>query len=315
MTTKYSIKREKNPHHDDVQVLGAGIMDYATQKKGHNPIEFYAFFIRDENNAIRGGCSCCDLYGCLYVDELWLEESLRGKGYGTQLMMAAEKLGKELGCTFAAVNTMDWEALAFYKKLGYEIEFKRRGFLKNSIFYFLRKDILNKIDDRIQILPLQEKDIEEIVLSFKNIGWNKPSSIYESYLKEQNHNQRLIFVAKINERFCGYVTVKWKSDYQYFNINHIPEISDLNVLPSDRKQGIGTMLIKKCEQIVKDRGYVKIGLGVGMTSDYGDAQRLYPRLGYLPDGNGLHYKYIAANYSDTIKVDDDLVLYFTKDIS
>lgn len=314
MPTKYIIKQEINPHYEDVQVLGTGIMEYATQKRGHKPIEFFAFFIRDENNVIHGGCSCCNLYGCLYVDQLWLEESLRGKGYGTQLMLAAEELGKERGCTFAAVNTMDWEALGFYKKMGYEIELERRGFLKDSIFYFLRKDIINRIDDNLEILSLQEKDIDEIVLSFKNIGWNKPRSIYEAYLKEQNQNLRSIFVAKKNEQFCGYLTVKWKSDYPHFNTNNIPEISDLNVLPKYRKKGIGTILITKGEQIAKDRGCGEIGLGVGMTRDYGNAQRLYPRLGYLPDGNGLHHKYKEANYSEAIIVDDDLVLYFIKNI-
>lgn len=55
-------------------------------------------------------------------------------------MLAAEKFGKENGCTFAAVNTMDWEALDFYKTLGYEVEFERHGFQKDSIFYFLRKN-------------------------------------------------------------------------------------------------------------------------------------------------------------------------------
>lgn len=34
---------------------------------------------------------------------------------------------------------MDWEALGFYQKLGFIIEFERRGFLKDSVFYFLRK--------------------------------------------------------------------------------------------------------------------------------------------------------------------------------
>ena len=135
---------EANPHHDEMQVLGNGIMEYAKQKKGHGPIEFFAFFIRDENNKIRGGCNGCNLYGCLYVDQIWIEESLRGKDYGTQLMLAAENFGKERGCTFAAVNTMDWEALDFYKKLGFEIEYERHGFLKDSIFYFLRKEFIIK---------------------------------------------------------------------------------------------------------------------------------------------------------------------------
>ena len=34
------------------------------------------------------------------------------------------------GCTFATVNTMDWEALPFYQKLGYEVECIRDGFEK-----------------------------------------------------------------------------------------------------------------------------------------------------------------------------------------
>lgn len=311
---QYILKQEINPHHDDVQILGTGIMEYAVQKKGHRPIEFYAFFIRDENNVIHGGCSCCNLYGCLYVDQLWLEQSLRGKGYGTQLMLAAEKLGKERGCTFAGVNTMDWEALGFYRKLGYEVEFARHGFLKDSIFYFLRKKIVNNINHNFEMLPLQVKDIPEIVSSFKSIGWNKPGSLYESYLNEQDQNQRTVLVAKINGQFCGYVTIKWKSDYQYFIDSNISEISDLNVLPNYRKKGIGTALIKKCEEMARDHGHFKVGLGVGMTRDYGSAQRLYFYLGYVPDGNGLYHNYKAVNHFDTITVDDDLILYFTKNI-
>ena len=57
-------------------------------------------------------------------------------------MLEAEKFGRSKGCNFAAVNTMNWEALEFYKKLGYHIEFERHGFFKDSIFYFLRKDFV-----------------------------------------------------------------------------------------------------------------------------------------------------------------------------
>jgi len=138
----YTISYEANPHADDVQILGNGIMEYAKLKKGHKPIDFFAFFIRDENNKIQGGCNGCNFYGCLYIDQLWLTESLRGQGYGTKLVLAAEKLSKENGCTFSTANTMDWEALDFYKKLGYHVEFERRGFLKDSVFYFLRKNFI-----------------------------------------------------------------------------------------------------------------------------------------------------------------------------
>jgi hypothetical protein len=38
--------------------------------------------------------------------------------------------------------TFEWEALDFYKKLGYYVEFARHGFDKDSVFYFLRKDLV-----------------------------------------------------------------------------------------------------------------------------------------------------------------------------
>lgn len=52
-----------------------------------------------------------------------------------------------------------------------------------------------------------------------------------------------------------------------------------------------------------------------MTQDYGNTQRLYVHLGYVPDGLGLYYKDKQLNYSDMAKVDDDLVLYSTKKLT
>lgn len=115
-------------------------MEQAIQKKGMKQLDFFAFFIRDEDGKIVGGCAGDNMYGQLFVGQLWVTEKLRGKGYGTKLMESAEKFAKENGCKFMSVNTMDWEALDFYKKLGFRVEFERHGFDKDSIFYFLRKD-------------------------------------------------------------------------------------------------------------------------------------------------------------------------------
>lgn len=135
------IQYEKNPDSKDINVLMQGIIDYARIKKGHNPMEPFAFFVRDDHGKIVAGCNGNIGYDWVYVDQLWVAESFRGKGYGTALMQAAEELGKQKGCVSAAVNTMDWEAPEFYKKLGYRVEFERHGLAKNSVFYYLRKEI------------------------------------------------------------------------------------------------------------------------------------------------------------------------------
>lgn len=139
--TEYKLIYDANPSHDDTKILWEGISDNAKQKRGHEPGRAFAFFIKNELEQIKGGCSGYIFYGCLYVDLLWVDETLRENKYGTLLMSEAENLARENKCHFVAVNTMDFEALEFYKKLGFHVEFERHGFDKGSIFYFLRKDL------------------------------------------------------------------------------------------------------------------------------------------------------------------------------
>ncbi|HHT9776239.1 TPA: GNAT family N-acetyltransferase [Legionella pneumophila] len=178
MTLKLSFLENPNP--DDVQILTNGIKAYAKQARGFESLDFFACFIRDADNSIVGGCSGGTLYGGLHVDNLWVSESIRHQGWGTKLMQEALKYGNEKGCAFATVNTMDWEAIEFYKKLGFELEFERHGFQKNSVFYFLRKEfqettdigLLN--DDSVLSLsqslksPTLESVVREEVVSINN---------------------------------------------------------------------------------------------------------------------------------------------------
>ncbi len=57
-----------------------------------------------------------------------------------------------------------------------------------------------------------------------------------------------------------------------------------------------------------------VGIGVGLTVDYGAAQRIYVKRGYIPDGCGLMTSGHPVAYFQSILVDDDLRLYFTKNL-
>lgn len=159
--------------------------------------------------------------------------------------------------------------------------------------------------------PLAPDHIPEIVAGFAAMGWNKPAEQYERYLAEQAEGSRSIIVTFEEKKFAGYLTILWSSRYSPFRDEGIPEISDLNVLPDHRRKGIGSMLIGEAEKTVRPLNSV-IGIGVGMNADYGPAQRLYVKLGYVPDGKGIVSHGRFPKFGEQITVDDSLNMFFTK---
>lgn len=155
--------------------------------------------------------------------------------------------------------------------------------------------------DNLLIRPMTADDIDDMVDAFERIGWtDKNRARFEDYLAAHENGERSVFVARKVDEFVGYVTVVWQSGHYHFREAGIPEIVDLNVLPDHRKGGIGTALIGACERLAATRDYAIIGLGVVQEDpDYAAARRLYPTLGYIPDGN---------------EADSDNVKYLTKAI-
>lgn len=168
-----------------------------------------------------------------------------------------------------------------------------------------------KHDSSWQFRFLTQEDIPLIVSAFVDIGWDKPTSLYQKYLNEQENDQRCAWVGFKDNDFVGYVTLKWHSDYLPFREQDVPEISDLNVLPQFRKQGLASALLDRAEtEALKKSPFV--GIGVGLSSDYGNAQKLYIERGYIPDGLGITHNYQPVKFGATIHLDDALVLWFKK---
>lgn len=163
----------------------------------------------------------------------------------------------------------------------------------------------------LSIGPLHEDDPVAFEAAFTAIGWSKPAAQFVRYLDEQTADDRAILVARMGGAFAGYVTVLWEPEYGPFREAQIPEIQDFNVLPHHRRQGIGTALMDAAEGLVLERSST-VGIGVGLYPDYGPAQRLYVLRGYVPDGRGAAWNTVQTTPGQTVTVDDDLVLYFTR---
>lgn len=141
----------------------------------------------------------------------------------------------------------------------------------------------------------------------------KPAGQYEHYYAEMTAGRRVVLLGFLDEQFAGYLNVVWESGYPPFKASHIPEIVDFNVLDPFRRRGVGTKLMDRAEALVAERSST-IGLGVGLTYDYGAAQALYPRRGYILDGRGVfaHGRWLEEN--EETRLDYFIALYMTKDL-
>ena len=139
----------------------------------------------------------------------------------------------------------------------------------------------------------------------------RPIELFQRYVSDQTDGSRDVLLTVRHDEPVGYVTLNWRSAYPPFAAESIPEIQDLNVIASHRRQGIGSALLTAAEERAAQTVRV-VGIRVGLDAGYGSAQRLYIRRGYLPDGRGLVYQERFAEYGQRIVVDDDALLCFTK---
>lgn len=133
---------ETNFTNDLQNFVSKGFNEHAIENIGANDLsENIAFAIEDENKVI--ACIVVQLFwGQLHIKKLYVKEEYRKLGVGKKLMNRAFEYGIKHKCSFAFVETMSFQGVEFYQKLGFVIELKRCGYSYKTSFYYLKKDLI-----------------------------------------------------------------------------------------------------------------------------------------------------------------------------
>jgi ribosomal protein S18 acetylase RimI-like enzyme len=99
-------------------------------------------FARDELGNIIGGLTGRTYWHYLDIAFLWVDEKYRGRGYATELMKAAEAEAHRRGCERVLLDTLSFQALGFYQKLGYTEFGRLPGFDGKYVRHYLHKHIV-----------------------------------------------------------------------------------------------------------------------------------------------------------------------------
>ena len=106
---------------DGRETLVRLLLDYNLRNAPPPGNQLLGIFLKDENGRTIGGLWGASRYEWLFVDILFVPAELRGHGIGASLLHQAEEIARQRGCTGVWLDTFDFQALGFYKKLGYTV--------------------------------------------------------------------------------------------------------------------------------------------------------------------------------------------------
>lgn len=132
-------------------------------------------------------------------------------------------------------------------------------------------------------------------------------------LKNQDKHECSALIALYHGKVAGYVFLYYKCRWGGLANCNIPGVVDLIVFEEYRQKGIATNLMDVAEDIAKKHSN-KVYLDVCLSSEYGPAQRLYIKRGYIPDGKGVYYEEKVCETDAICKNNDELTLCLVKEL-
>ncbi|MEV7286700.1 GNAT family N-acetyltransferase [Streptomyces sp. NPDC093252] len=144
------------------------------------------------------------------------------------------------------------------------------------------------------------------------LGTPGAASFHAPRFARQEAGESTYLVARLDGDPAGHAEIRWRGCAAPEVPVGCPEINGLGVRDGLRSRGIGTALIHRAEDLVRERGLTVVGLGVGDGNPR--AAALYARLGYRPL---IAYvdRYAYRQRDGTTVECADPCLFLTKDLT
>lgn len=114
----------------------------------------FALVLSDESENVIGVLNAFTAFAEVYIDDMWVDKSYRGKGYGRILIQALEDCFKGKGFNNINLVTSAFSAPGFYEKCGFSAEFVRIN-TKNP--QLTKTFFIKYFDDEVQTQGILQK--------------------------------------------------------------------------------------------------------------------------------------------------------------
>jgi GNAT superfamily N-acetyltransferase len=112
----------REPELDAEKVVRDGLNAFNDATVGYADRMALHVIVRDSDSGqIVGGISGRTSLGLMFVDLVYLPESLRGHDIGTRMMAIAEEEARRRGCRAGVLYTISFQAPGSYQRLGWRV--------------------------------------------------------------------------------------------------------------------------------------------------------------------------------------------------
>lgn len=129
-----------------LEFLNAKLREYNNTVSPHHlasrqegAIQHLQIIAEDDAKQWIGGLDAELCWNWLFVNKLWVDESHRQEGIGSNLLAGAEREAIERGCIHAYLTTFKFQARIFYEKHGYRVVGMLEDYPPGSAYYWMSK--------------------------------------------------------------------------------------------------------------------------------------------------------------------------------
>jgi GNAT superfamily N-acetyltransferase len=141
MEDEYRIVYEEKPEESAWGVIGRGVHNYNNEQAGDTKSQRLCYVLHSADQTIVGGVLGEIIWDWFYLDLMWVQEDLRGKGYGHRLLTLIEEEARRRGAKNVYLDTFSFQAPTFYQQHGYQVFGELKEFPLGHQRYFLTKQL------------------------------------------------------------------------------------------------------------------------------------------------------------------------------
>lgn len=129
----------EDPSATDRDAVLTPLITYNDSQVGDPRVQTIAILLTDDNGNHVGGLWGKLSYDWLIVELVAVPEQHRKGGYGSKLMVRAEKIARDNKCAGIWLDTFEFQARGFYERLGFKLFGELPDHPRGQERFFLRK--------------------------------------------------------------------------------------------------------------------------------------------------------------------------------